>query len=204
MGWGLLLSLLTGPIFFTIVQVSIERGVRAGTFLVAGQWMSDYIYIGLAFFGAGYMQALENNPIFKEQLSEWLGSFGAIFLSILGLVLLLTKPKNNIDLNGSISKSYGAFFLQGFLINSLTPFPVFFWISLMSAAIGRRLDNLTTLGLFIGVMLMVMLTDLLKVYTAGKISKILNAKNVILVRKIAGLALILSGLFMFVRIFILK
>jgi hypothetical protein len=50
-------------------------------------------------------------------------------------------------------------------------------------------------------MLIVILTDLLKVYTARKISRLINAKYTLLLRKVAGLALILSGLIMFVRIF---
>lgn len=195
------MSVLTGPIFFTIVQVGIEKGFKAGIALVAGQWLSDYIYIGLAFLGAGYMQALENDLEFKAQLSFWLGSIGAVFLSILGLVLFLSKSKKTEVSDASANKTLSGLFLQGFLINSLTPFPIFFWISLMSAAIGRGMDDYTTAGLFVGVMLTVMLTDVLKVFAAKKISTVINAKYVLLIRKIAGLALILSGLIMFVRIF---
>jgi threonine/homoserine/homoserine lactone efflux protein len=202
LGWGLLLSVLTGPIFFTIVQVSIERGFRAGMSLVSGQWLSDYFYIALAFWGAGYMQALEKDLAFKEQLSIWLGTGGSVFLSILGLILFFTKAKNSSGQELSkIKKSVFAFFVQGFFINALTPFPIFFWISLMSAAVGREMDNTSSLMLFSGVMLMVMFTDTLKVYAAKKISSMINAKYIQLIRKIAGLALILSGISMLLRIY---
>ena len=199
--WGFLLSVLTGPIFFTIVQVSIEKGFKAGLALVSGQWLSDIIYIGLVIWGSQYMRLLDNDPQFKETLSFYLGSIGAIFLSILGLVLLLTKPKNNSGESLSRSKSNTAFFIQGFLINTLTPFPIFFWISLMSSAIGRGMNIPETISLLITVMLMVILTDLLKVYTARKISTYINAKYTLMLRKLAGLALILSGLIMLLRIF---
>ena len=199
--WGFLLSVLTGPIFFTIVQVSIEKGFKAGLALVSGQWLSDIIYIGLVIWGSQYMRLLDNDPQFKETLSFYLGSIGAIFLSILGLVLLLTKPKNNSGESLSSSKSNTAFFIQGFLINTLTPFPIFFWISLMSSAIGRGMNIPETISLLITVMLMVILTDLLKVYTARKISTYINAKYTLMLRKLAGLALILSGLIMLLRIF---
>ena len=199
--WGLLLSLLTGPIFFTIVQVSMERGFKAGLVLVSGQWLSDFIYIGLAIYGSGYMRMLDNNPQFKETLSYYLGGIGAIFLSILGLVLLLTKPKNSGAEGLSRSKSNSAFFLQGFLINTLTPFPIFFWISLMSSAIGRNMQRDETVMLLCSVILIIIITDLLKVYAARRISCYINAKYTLLLRKIAGLALILSGISMLIRIF---
>ncbi len=200
-GWGLMLAVLTGPIFFTIVQVSIERGFKAGLALVSGQWLSDFIYIGLAIWGAGYMRMLDSNPQFKETLSFYLGSIGAVFLSILGLVLLLTEPKNSGHKGLSTAKSLSTFFLQGFLINTLTPFPIFFWISLMSSAIGRAMQTSETIVLLCTVMLMVIITDILKVYTARKISRYINAKYTIKLRRIAGLALILSSISMFIRIF---
>jgi threonine/homoserine/homoserine lactone efflux protein len=179
----------------------MERGFKAGLALVSGQWFSDFIYIGLVIWGAGYMRILDNDPQFKLTLSYYLGTIGAIFLSILGLILILTKPKNNSSGSLSKSNSYATFFLQGFLINSLTPFPIFFWVSLMSSAIGRAMQSIETVVLLCTVMLMVILTDFLKVYTARKISKLINARYTVLLRKIAGLALILSGLIMFVRIF---
>ena len=195
-----MLSVLTGPIFFTIVQVSIERGFKAGIALVAGQWLSDFLYIGLAFGGAGYMQALEKDQAFKEQISIYLGTGGAVFLSILGLILILSKPKPKTEEELAASKSGFGFFIQGFFINALTPFPIFFWISLMSAAIGRGMDTMNSFALFAGVMLTVILTDILKVYAAKKISTLINAKYVLLIRKIAGLALILSGVSMLLHI----
>jgi threonine/homoserine/homoserine lactone efflux protein len=199
--WGLMLSILTGPIFFTIVQVSMERGFKAGLALVSGQWLSDFIYIGLAIYGTGYMRMLDNNPQFKETLSYYLGGIGAIFLSILGLVLLLTKPKNTGTNGLSTNKSLSAFFLQGYLINTLTPFPIFFWISLMSSAIGRNMQSAETVMLLCSVILIIIITDLIKVYTARRISHYINAKYTLLLRKIVGLALILSGISMLIRIF---
>ena len=203
-GWGLLLSVLTGPIFFTIVQVSMERGFRAGLALVSGQWLSDFIYIGLAIWGAGYMRMLDTDPAFKETLSFYLGTIGAIFLSILGLVLLLTQAKNKGTGSLSNSKTEVAFFIQGFLINTLTPFPIFFWISLMSSAIGRGMQGIETVILLCTVMLVVILTDLLKVYAARKLGSFMNAKYTHLLRRVAGLALILSGVLMLWRIYFLN
>lgn len=197
---GLVLSVLTGPIFFTILQVSIERGKKAGTLLVAGQWVSDYIYIGLTFWGASYMKQLEADEAFKAQLEFYLGTAGSVFLAILGLTLLLlpSKTEENTKLK---SRSLWGFLGQGFLINSLTPFPILFWISLMGSAVGRNMDMLFCVTLGLSVMIVVMITDMIKVYAAAYIRKFMTVKMVQNVRKFAGIALTLSGILLFLKVY---
>jgi threonine/homoserine/homoserine lactone efflux protein len=136
-------------------------------------------------------------------LSFYLGSGGAIFLVILGSILLLTKP---VQKNSGIleRRKLSGIFVQGFLLNTLTPFPIFFWISLMSSAIGRHFSTLSSFTLLTTVMSVVILTDFLKVYTAKKISRSIRASSITIIRKMAGLALILSGILLFIRIFVLK
>jgi threonine/homoserine/homoserine lactone efflux protein len=197
---GLVLSVLTGPIFFTILQVSIEKGVKAGTALVAGQWISDYLYIGLTFWGASYMQQLQADETFKEQLELYLGTAGSIFLAILGLILLLVPSKKTEEAKLG-NRGIVGFLGQGFLINSLTPFPILFWISLMGSAVGRGMDFSACISLGLSVMLVVMLTDMIKVYAARYIRKFLTAKMIQNVRKGAGIALMLSGLILFIKVF---
>ena len=199
--YGLVLSVLTGPIFFTILQVSIERGIRAGIAIVAGQWLSDFIYIGLAFWAAAFMRTLQDDPETKANLTFYLGTTGSIFLLILGLLLLLSKPKAGDSNKAPSNKSLLGFFGQGFLINTLTPFPIFFWISLMSACVGRDMSNANTLVLFLAVMVMVILTDFIKVYAANYIKRYLKDNMVLLIRRLAGLALAIFGIILFVRIF---
>ena len=48
---GLVLATLAGPIFFTLVQTGIERGVVAGFAVGLGEWSSDLLYIAAAYFG---------------------------------------------------------------------------------------------------------------------------------------------------------
>ncbi len=197
---GLVLSVLTGPIFFTILQVSIERGAPAGTAVVAGQWFSDYIYIALTFWGASYMQNLDADDHFKMQLELYLGTAGSIFLAILGLVLIFSTAKTA---NGELrQQSLAGFFVQGFLINTLTPFPILFWISLMGSAVGRGMSMSACIVLGLAVMLMVMLTDLVKVYTARYIRKFLTQKMIVRVRKAAGIALLISGIVLALKVFL--
>ena len=42
---GLILCFLIGPIFFALVQTGVEEGLRAGTAVGLGIWISDLIFI---------------------------------------------------------------------------------------------------------------------------------------------------------------
>lgn len=199
--YGLILSALTGPIFFSILQVSIEKGTKAGTVLVAGQWFSDFIYIGFTFLGAEYMEQLQQDEAIRGPLTFYLGIAGSIFLAILGIVLILAKPSKLEDGATIKNKSLPGYFLQGFLLNTLTPFPLFFWVSLMSSLVGRGYEDPKILSLCISVMIVVVLTDLLKVYGAKYLSRFLSERTILVVRRLAGLALVGFGIFLFYRIF---
>ena len=45
------LAFLIGPVFFTIIQTSIERGFGSGTLVAVGVSLSDAFYITLTYLG---------------------------------------------------------------------------------------------------------------------------------------------------------
>ena len=84
---GLLICLLIGPVFFALLQTSIERGFKAAAFLAFGIMMSDSTYILLAFFG---VQGLNSNAL----VNMILGISGGVFLlanCIAGAYLILEQ-----------------------------------------------------------------------------------------------------------------
>ena len=48
---GIVLSFLIGPVFFTIIQTSIERGFRNGVFVAMGVSLSDILYVAICYCG---------------------------------------------------------------------------------------------------------------------------------------------------------
>ena len=48
---GIVLAFLIGPVFFTIIQTSIERGFWSGVFVAIGVSLSDAFYILVSYFG---------------------------------------------------------------------------------------------------------------------------------------------------------
>ena len=49
--YGIVLAFLVGPVFFTILQTSIERGFRSGFFVAMGVSLSDAFYISISYLG---------------------------------------------------------------------------------------------------------------------------------------------------------
>lgn len=193
---GGILALLAGPILFALIQTGIERGIRLGTVMGLGVWISDLLFILGVYFGTKNLSGLENNPQFKL----YLGIIGGIVLLGFGLFTLLTLPK--FDQNQKITVStYSGYFFQGFLINTINPFTIIFWISVTSTEIiATNATESQAVLFYTGVLGTIILTDLLKVGLAKKISPYLKPHYLVRLRKGVGLGLIAFGIALIVRV----
>lgn len=211
MGWlfegikvGFILCLLVGPILFTLVQTSIEEGIRAGAVVGLGIWVSDTLFIIAIYRGITFIADLLEGPHFTQIV----GIAGSVLLCIFGLGALLTSPKNLMiadpELRFQRSSSYASLWLKGFLINTINPFTVFFWFGLMSTIVVKDgLVGFNVFWFFTGILGTVIATDVLKIVLAKRIRYSLRPVHFIWVRKVSGIALITFGLALLVRVFFL-
>lgn len=83
---GIVLAFLVGPVFFTILQTSIERGFGSGALVAIGVSLNDAFYITLTYLGI--YQIFD-----RGNFREYLAYFGGIVLLnlniVLGFVLLI-------------------------------------------------------------------------------------------------------------------
>ncbi|MFK7808248.1 MAG: LysE family translocator [Saprospiraceae bacterium] len=198
--FGLTLTILLGPIFFALVQVGLERGFKAGFMMVMGIWLSDLLFVLSVYLGVSSIVAVTEIVGFKL----WTGIAGGVILILIGVLTLVRKPT---DLTKSalpkkkLRASYFVLFIKGFLINTVNPFTFFFWISVMTAVVLEREYVLgQAISFFVGVMLVIIVSDLLKVYGAKYISKKLKPHHVLLMRKISGGALVAFGIILMIRV----
>ena len=138
---GLVLTIMIGPLFFTLVQTGIEEGFRAGTVVGAGIWVSDFLFVLLVYGGmsvvAKYMEG--------QGIMLFLGVGGSALLASFGLGQILTargkyfaeEPGPGTLARGR-SSSILSLWLKGFLINTVNPFTLFFWLGLMSTVAVKR------------------------------------------------------------------
>lgn len=200
---GLILSFMIGPIFFALVQTSVDEGFRAGMMVAVGIWVSDTSYVLGVYFGVSLLANVVNTQTFTLVL----GVAGSILLTIFGLVTLLTIPKGlltNTLQEYKRSSSYLSLFIKGFLINTINPFTVFFWTSLMgSVVIKDGFNGTQAFVFFAGVLGTIVVTDLLKVLLAKRIRYSLRPVHLLWLRRISGAALIAFGVVLLVRVLLI-
>mgnify|MGYP000190316120 CR=1 FL=1 len=173
---GFSLSLLVGPMLFVFIQVGVERGFRAAAMTAFGSWASDVMYIFLVYFGISYIFSITKADGFRF----WSSLAGGLILVVIGAAILLRRPATvqqpaipiageaGVDVNRS--KSYLSLWLTGFVINTVNPFPAFFWLGVMSSA-GSSLSTSEAFVLFGSIVGTVIFFDLLKVLLAKRLQR---------------------------------
>ncbi len=188
-----------GPILFALVQVSLEQGRKAGFWMALGIWISDFLFVGTIILGVNEINQLVAAPSFKPIV----GTLGGIVLIFIGVSMFISRPKElNNDHPFTLVSSKWRLWLNGFLINTINPFTVIFWTSIITSfAIDQPLFSLNSCLFFCGILGVIVVMDSLKVVLAEGISKKLKPFHIALMRRISGMALFLFGIILFVRVF---
>ncbi|HMQ46392.1 MAG TPA: LysE family translocator [Saprospiraceae bacterium] len=194
---GLILSSMIGPIFFALVQTSVEEGFRAGAMLGLGIWISDLIFISGVYFALSFVSKLVNTDYF----ALYLGWGGSITLFIFGLGILLTSPRPNWQANASRFSSYWTLWLKGFLVNTINPFTFFFWLGLSTTVVIQgQLNPSQVIQYFAGILGTIIVTDTVKVALAKKIRTYMRPIHLLWLRRISGVALIVFAVALLIRV----
>ncbi len=196
---GLVLSVLTGPIVFALLQTSIEQGFRAGVMVAMGIWISDLIFVAVTYFGVSYVAELAK----WDGLEFWLGVAGGVILLVVGGSMLLLKPPpvEHFEQKKAVRfSSRFSLWTKGFLINTVNPFTFFFWLGVSGMLFTEKALQPDEAQLFYGGLLgTIVFTDSIKVGLAKSLRRWLKPKNILLIRKIAGITLLVFGIVLFVR-----
>lgn len=195
---GLTLSLMVGPLFFAIVQAGLAGGFRAGAMMAAGVWTSDVLFAILAYFGSAALTSFTALPNFQL----WAGWLGGMLLVTFGLVTLLERSAPLPALSVTfLPTSLWRYAGRGFLINTMNPFTVFFWIGIGSGVIATNQSKrgMTALYFFGGMLCTIALADLLKAWGAKTLRQWLTPLHLQWLQQSIGVLLILFGIVLVVR-----
>jgi threonine/homoserine/homoserine lactone efflux protein len=191
-GFGLILAVTVGPVFFNLIRTSILKGFKSGVYLALGIALSD-IFISTIIF-TGISQFTRSFFHQNQSFEATLGVIGSLIMIVFGIILYLqsttnhkfTPPREHFnDLKGI------KFVLEGFILNCINPMVYVVWI----VAAGQLIHvpsyqyPLFLLGA-IGTML---LFDILKAYLANRITNYLTAHILGMIDKIAGVGLMGFG-----------
>ena len=187
--FGIVLAFLIGPVFFTIIQTSIERGFFYGVMVAIGVSLSDIIYVAVCYLG---LIGLIKDP--KNHL--YMAYLGGSILTLFGIYHVFVKGRSK-SLFKPITKEKGTFryLLKGFIINGFSPTVLFFWVGTISLV---SLDFGYTQGsdfyIFFGAVLTtVLLTDVLKAFLADKLRNLITTRFIKITNIVLGVVLIVFG-----------
>lgn len=116
---GLTLSFMLGPVFFSIIQNSIDNGFKSGIFISFGVISSDVILITLSHYNSNLVPKGGRTEIVVRII-------GAAFLILLGIFNMLKK--SSVKFPQSLKKP-SLLFLKGFTLNIMNPANFFAWLS---------------------------------------------------------------------------
>ncbi|MFT4015617.1 MAG: LysE family transporter [Agriterribacter sp.] len=184
---GFILALSVGPVIFTIIKQSIYNGHEGGFSFVAGVWISDIVLVVLS---NAFTELVKELLEYKKAI----GYAGSGFLLAMGIYYLIFK-KTRISANGENivvklgAKDHTQICISGFLINTLNPSVIIFWLVNATAfAVSHTLQQ--RIIIFTTCILFNMLADTAKVLLAGILRKRLTPHNISLITRISGAILI--------------
>ncbi len=186
---GLLLVISVGPVIFTIIKQSINNGKEGGFSFVIGVWVSDFLLVVLSNV---FSELVTHLLSFKKPI----GIAGSLFLIGMGVYYIFFKKVSlhpeDVSLPPLRASDHAKIALQGFLLNTLNPAVMAFWLTAATAiAVTHTVKE--RIIIFATALLLNMSADVAKVRLAGKLRSKLTVKNIRLINKISGLILLIFG-----------
>lgn len=183
-----------GPAFFALIQTALNRGFWQGALLAFGIFLNDLIVVVLALFGSvSLIRGSENYKL--------LGIIGGSLLVIFGIFTLRRKQLAKHKSQDQKDENHAMIYIgKGFLLNLANPFVWLFWLTVVVGATATYKADTYSLTLFFSTALgIIFISDLVKVFTASRLTAFLTEKFLILINKVAGIGLILFGMFLILR-----
>ncbi len=191
-GFGLVLTFLTGPVFFALIKTSIEKGFHAGVALALGVVCSDMVFVGAILFGSQYFDISSHDKIHA-------GIVGSAILFIIGIYYFFKKPKVKYTHVVPTKLHRAGYFLKGFVMCIFNPTILFHWTIVIGAASTVYHQGIPNRTAKIAVMFLTILIvqfglDTTKAFYADKLRDKISEKFIHRLNEVAGIALIIASL----------
>lgn len=192
---GLMLTLMLGPVTMVILRYGLQVNRMAGIWAAAGTWVSDFIFITLTYWMTTAIDTWTRQP--DSRLTIYLA--GGLGLLVMGLLMLRVRKQPRDEATEPKGTGYIQAFMAGFLVNSMSPFTLFFWLG---AALFVRLQPEQPMWYYTGVMSSLALGDFTKAWIAPKLTSWLRHNHVYWIQIISGILIACTGLYVLILGFI--
>ena len=188
---GMMLTIMLGPVTMIILRYGLQVNRLAGLWAAAGTWVSDFVFIGLTYWMTTTIDSWSQQPGIR--LTMFLvGGFG---LLVMGALMLRVRKKSFSTEGDVVQASYVQAFVGGFLVNSLSPFTLFFWLG---AAVFLHLQSDNPVWYYAGLMLALGTGDFTKAWLAPKLTSWLKESHVYWIQIVAGILIAGTGLYVMI------
>ena len=211
---GLTLAVVMGfgPSFFTLIHTSISRGFKSAMLL------DICIILNYIMIVALMMMSNIKFDITGGRNMIYAGISAGIILIIFGIYTYTLSPTRIINISQNNSESieklnkrfddtpkWYVYLSKGFLINIFNPFVWIFWITCVATASSNYGGNKDSLMIFFaGVFATALFFDILKALGAYSLKRFFTERMLRIFNKITGIALILSAIYIIVRVLLFQ
>lgn len=194
---GIVLAFTIGPVFFTVLETSISKGVKAAIFVDIGVVLSDVLFFVIAFFSTNsLLKSIEENT------DSWYFLGGVLLVSYAGVSLIKIIQEKNSPENkeGALienSPNLLKMVLKGFLLNIINVVVLFYWVGII-LYFGPQLEmNESKIYLFFIIIISTYFTiDLGKIYLAQQLKKRLTDIVIKTIKIVVNSFIVICGLFL--------
>ncbi len=190
LGFGL--AFMVGPVFFTLIETSITKGMRAAITFDIGVILADIMFITISYYGSlTILKMIEDDPrIFMV---------GGMVLVSYGLYTIFYQKTKKIvtdkDLVIVESNNYVGLFFKGFFLNTINFGVLAFWLAIVIAVSSNfQMNSGRIFNYFALAIVTFLLTDIVKIAAAKQLKAKLTPVVLRKIRHALGIFFIVFGI----------
>lgn len=195
--YGFLLAFAVGPVFFTLIETAITKGIKAAIFFDFGALVADVIFILIAFFSTSrILEKVKHDP--------GLLIFGGAILIAYGIISYIRTNKSIFKIVREhyavkVKKNLGGLFLKGFLLNFVNFGVLAGWIGTLIMANALTTTDNGIMFFIATVLITFFVTDLLKILLAKKLKNKMTPRFIFKTKKWISLLILGFGILLLIQ-----
>lgn len=192
--YGFLLAFAVGPVFFTLIETAITKGIKAAIFFDLGALAADIVFILIAFFSTNrILEQVKHDP--------GLLIFGGAILIAYGIISYIRTNKSIFKIVRehyavNVKKNLGGLFLKGFLLNFVNFGVLAGWIGVLIMANALTSTNNGVFFFIVTVLSTFFAIDLLKMLLAKKLKNRMTPRFIFKTKKWVSILILAFGIFL--------
>lgn len=191
---GIILSFTIGPVFFTILEISVSKGFKAAVFFNIGVVFSEIVFFAIAYAStSSLLESIQENPSWKV--------LGGVLLSFYAGITLLGVYQNKDDVDHysfnpkSESPNVIKNMIRGFLLNIINFAVLVFWILVVANyGPGFQDTDYKMVMFFFAIVGTYFSIDLGKIYLAQQLKNYLTKEIIVKIKLAVNVIILIIGL----------